>query len=733
MEIETVAIGSLRLDSSNARKHDGRNLKTIEDSLKRFGQRKPIVVSTDGVVIAGNGTLQAAIALGWTDISVARVPSDWTADQIKAYALVDNRSAELAEWDADILATQLIELDDMGWDIAELGFDIPEENQPESEPAPKLADRFVIVPLSVFDQRSADWQQRKKRWLSIGLRSEVGRAETLTLASKSGSVPDYYSQKDAAEKKIGRALDNAEFERDYLVISETAGLSSTGTSVFDPVLCEIAYRWFSPADGLVLDPFAGGVVRGAIAALLGRSYVGIDLRPEQVQANQAQWEQISSAQKKPRATPEVSSHTELTPVELVDGIYYKRDDSLNIDGSRGGKIRGCISIIEKALESGPISGLITAGSRQSPQVNIVATLAMKYGVPCRVHVPSGALTPELLAAEALGAEIVQHTAGYNNVIIARAREDAASSGWLEIPFGMEHSIAVEATSRQVANLPKDIRRIVVPVGSGMTLAGILHGLIKNNITVPVLGIQVGAEIEKRLDKYAPSSWRSMVTIIKSQLDYHTEAPVTSISGIGLDPIYEAKTLAYLEKGDLLWIVGKRATADYEIGSATWITGDSLDIATLAPVEADLVFSCPPYADLEVYSDDPADISNMPYEKFLEIYTEIIKRSVAQLKNDSFAVWVVGDVRDKKGIYRGLVPDTIQAFEEAGAQYYNEAILVSPVGSLAIRVAKFFTTSRKLGKTHQTVLIFVKGDPKKATQRCGAIEVTLPVEDSDHEE
>ena len=64
--------------------------------------------------------------------------------------------------------------------------------------------------------------------------------------------------------------------------------TASGTSIFDPVLCEIAYRWFCPPGGTVLDPFAGGSVRGIVAARLGRPYVGIELRAEQVGANQAQ-------------------------------------------------------------------------------------------------------------------------------------------------------------------------------------------------------------------------------------------------------------------------------------------------------------------------------------------------------------------------------------------------------------------------------------------------------------
>jgi len=122
MNIETVAVQDLQQDPNNARKHDTKNLDAIAYSLKTFGQRKPIVVSQDNVVIAGNGTLTAAKQLGWTEITIARVPADWTKDQIKAYALADNRSAELAEWDKDVLANQVFELKVEGWDTEQLGF-----------------------------------------------------------------------------------------------------------------------------------------------------------------------------------------------------------------------------------------------------------------------------------------------------------------------------------------------------------------------------------------------------------------------------------------------------------------------------------------------------------------------------------------------------------------------------------------------------------------------------------
>ena len=136
LRLESVLISSLSLDPTNARRHDSKNLASIEGSLRLFGQRKPIVVTGANVVVAGNGTLEAAKSLGWSEISVVRIPNDWTAEQVKAYALADNRTAELAEWDAKVLADQLIELDAEGWDVSEFGFDAlePPVNLDDDEP-----------------------------------------------------------------------------------------------------------------------------------------------------------------------------------------------------------------------------------------------------------------------------------------------------------------------------------------------------------------------------------------------------------------------------------------------------------------------------------------------------------------------------------------------------------------------------------------------------------------------
>jgi hypothetical protein len=279
----------------------------------------------------------------------------------------------------------------------------------------------------------------------------------------------------AAERRAQRtrAVGTQEWVKEKIAEGDIAGgmaSGQSGTSIFDPVLCELAYRWFCPPGGLVLDPFAGGSVRGVVASRLGRRYLGIDLRPEQVEANQHQADMI-----------------------------------------------------------------------------------------CRPGDPR----PEWL--------------------IGDSRERLA----------------------EIADL--------------------------NSVT---------------------------------------DQPGT-----------------------------------------------------------DFIFSCPPYADLEVYSDDPRDLSTMPWPEFRAAYGEIIGKAAALLRDDRFACFVVGEVRSKSGGYYGFVPATIAAFEQAGLAFYNEMILVTAAGSLPIRAGKQFESSRKVGKTHQQVLIFVRGDPRKATQAVGPVEFgTLDGED-----
>jgi ParB-like chromosome segregation protein Spo0J len=120
LEVVSVPIGQLHQDPRNARRHDQHNLATIRASLEQFGQRKPVVATADGTIVAGNGTWAAAASLGWEAISVAWLPFDDPA-RIRAYAIADNRSGELASWDDEVLLEQVAELRG-DFDLEGIGF-----------------------------------------------------------------------------------------------------------------------------------------------------------------------------------------------------------------------------------------------------------------------------------------------------------------------------------------------------------------------------------------------------------------------------------------------------------------------------------------------------------------------------------------------------------------------------------------------------------------------------------
>lgn len=710
----------------------------------------------------------------------------------------------------------------------------------------------------------------------------------------------------------------------------------------------------------------------------------------------------------------------VTPVEQLGEYWVKRDDKFQFAGVNGGKTRAATALCIRAINSG-FTAVTTAGARKSPQCAIVAAVAKHLGLQCTLHVPSGQYSDEMNQAAETGADIHQHKPGRNSVIIARSRTFAAENNAFDIPFGMECIDAVQMTAQQVLNIPDGVKRIVVPVGSAMSLSGILIGMAIHNINIPVLGVKVGADPQDRLRKFAPESWDKMVSIIQAQLPYSKTAPDTQLQDLHIDPIYEAKCLPFLEPGDLLWIVGSRkntarlnnqshtenesqpghgshARASYPAmdtemfdvyelnldpdnvrkhnerniaairsslshfgqrkpivvqkqglkvragngtliaarelgwdkiaavvvdesdvdamtfaiadnrtaelaewdntalndqldrlrgesidlesfgwskldvgklkltrvdgstrgrlsekfmvppfsvldarkgywrarkkewnalgldswrgrehlrntvtgegtilgamgssqalaapssvfdpvlaellvrwftpptgtildpfaggcvrgivsgmlnrnyvgidlsakqvdtnraqlaslvadtgdlsGEVEWRQGDSrkvLNGATFAPGSFDAMLSCPPYFDLERYSDDPEDISNMSWDAFLEAYREIIARCYTALKDGSFVSWVIGDLRDAKsrGYYRNLPGETVSAFLEAGFRYYNEAVLVTEHGSLILRASQVFESTRKLGRSHQNVLVFLKGDLDVALAR-----------------
>jgi site-specific DNA-methyltransferase (adenine-specific) len=175
LNVESLKVQDLIPDPTNARRHDEKNLAAIAGSLELFGQRKPIVITDAGVVVAGNGTLEAAKSLGWSKIDVVRVPSDWSADQVKAFALADNRSAELAVWDEQVMAAQLVELEAAGFDIAEFGFEAVE---PPVDPESVVEDETPELPVEPKSKLGQVYQLGRHR-LMCGSSTDVQNMEEL--------------------------------------------------------------------------------------------------------------------------------------------------------------------------------------------------------------------------------------------------------------------------------------------------------------------------------------------------------------------------------------------------------------------------------------------------------------------------------------------------------------------------------------------------------------------------
>lgn len=133
MIVKSMYLKHLKTDPNNARKHGAKNMEAIQESLRRFGQLKPVVVTkSDLVVRAGNGTVAAARALGWKEIAVVLV--DLSEEEAKKYAVADNRTSDLSEWDSEELTSLLSHWDNadraaVGWADADIEALLKESSQ----------------------------------------------------------------------------------------------------------------------------------------------------------------------------------------------------------------------------------------------------------------------------------------------------------------------------------------------------------------------------------------------------------------------------------------------------------------------------------------------------------------------------------------------------------------------------------------------------------------------------
>ncbi|CAB4152539.1 hypothetical protein UFOVP613_20 [uncultured Caudovirales phage] len=878
----------LLANPGNWRIHPKAQQAAMSGVLDEIGWIQSIIVNTTtGHVVDGHMRCAVALSRGETQVPVAYVELSPEEESL-ALATLDPIGA-MAVADDDLLSELLAELPDQKGAVADLLADLADtgSNKKTTSTAPTIAERFGIVPFSVLDQRSGTWRERKARWMSLGIRSELGRdanhlgmSDTIyrertpddkrhnrgvLLASLSGTIPDYYLQKEKVEARLGHSLTNSEFEEKHLVIRGSANLSTIGTSVFDPVLCEIAYRWFSPPGAEVLDPFSGGSVRGIVAAILGRRYTGIDLRAEQVVANESQADAILPGIQAPPATQTTRSvvPTGANKQDSGAGAYIGTEyrprirseriaahpaslEALELYAATSGlpllerwaevpaSLRPYLEEIYRAAGQDLLVGAEVPTQAWAELTDTgavwVAFSGGKDGLAAALAARDQGFTPILYHLRGINRGKSEHRqaleaarAARMPILIDHVAVQGTKQGFVEMPT--KNQVIAELMAARMAQFggsryamgttDADVQerlKVDLNYSDGVTAVALFHEhlkarfpgivhmpLVKNETHAlarvaaeGLLGSVSGCMEQRFLStKRAATERKHGALPLPNRCGGCTKcaSEYLNLAALGAVPespalygyalarmteVMKRETLGYtdaesyyIDQEDLpalrrsTWapapnyspaeveLPGMQTPSPSEanlsdpegrvippeagvIHPPRWITGDSRDIPTLLPEDyrADLVFSCPPYADLERYSDDPADLSTLTWEEFLPAYRQIIAAAVARLRDDRFAVWVVGDVRAKSGngSYRGLILETIQAFRDAGAELYNEAILVSPVGSLPIRIARQFSGGRKLGKTHQNILVFIKGDARRAVAELGAVEVDIPDED-----
>lgn len=214
MKITEINVNDIKPYDKNAKKHPQEQIDRIAASIREFGFKQPLVIDKENVLVIGHGRLLAAKQNG-----IKKVPclyaDDLTDEQIKALRLADNKTNE-SDWDFDFLDVELDDITDI--DMSQFGFDLDDD-----EPAPErraLTDRFIVPPFSVLDTRQGYWNDRKREWLNMGIKSDIGRDDNLTFSITLNFNDTYKTQ----------------------------------TSVFDPVLTEVMYSWFCIAGGGYIRP-----------------------------------------------------------------------------------------------------------------------------------------------------------------------------------------------------------------------------------------------------------------------------------------------------------------------------------------------------------------------------------------------------------------------------------------------------------------------------------------------
>jgi len=255
-----------------------------------------------------------------------------------------------------------------------------------------------------------------------------------------------------------------------------------------------------------------------------------------------------------------------TPVEKHGNLWFKRDDLFELDGMYGAKVRACLALCKQAKDNG-YEIVVSAGSRLSPQLAILGTVAKHLGLNAVGVTALGESTPFISKAEFLGVQINKVSFGYSNVIQKRAKDMSSALGAYLIPFGMKDSLSIELTKQSFTDsfrgdsyFLNSFNRIVVVAGSGVNLVGILEGLRCINSNMKVLAVMVGHDCRKYVYDSCPWLSEKQLEFVKSPQTYHELSTYNQVNGVDVDSRYEGKAIPYLEPGDLFWLIGKAVTS-----------------------------------------------------------------------------------------------------------------------------------------------------------------------------
>ena len=185
-EYTRVAVDKLIPYANNAKQHSDSQVTKIASSIREFGFLNPVLIDASYNVIAGHGRILAAKKLGLSEVPCLFVEG-LTEAQHKAYILADNRLSELGEWDMERVMGELAELDELGFEGYDFGFDI-DEIEPQEINHGALTEKWLVPPFSVLHANKGAWLDRKRKWVEFGIRSEIGRGGDLCYSFPSGWV-----------------------------------------------------------------------------------------------------------------------------------------------------------------------------------------------------------------------------------------------------------------------------------------------------------------------------------------------------------------------------------------------------------------------------------------------------------------------------------------------------------------------------------------------------------------